>query len=79
MYSEKEMQQINDKLKTIKCPICGCSVLNAYNRRSQVISYQEDADGNLNPGLHSAIHCIRVHCAGCGYVMQFKENVFLSK
>jgi hypothetical protein len=79
MYSEKEMQKINSKLESIKCPICKCTVFSVNNKPSQVISYHEDVTGNINPSLHSSINCIRVNCVSCGYVMQFKETIFLNR
>jgi hypothetical protein len=78
MYSEEQIQKIKSKLETIKCPICGCPVFDVYNKPSQIISYHEDENGNLNPALQSSINCIRVNCVKCGYIMQFRENRFIN-
>lgn len=77
MFSEEKMHKIESRLSQIKCPICGCSKFLPFNRYSQVISYQENEKGELNPSHVSSINCIRVNCISCGYVMLFKENLFL--
>lgn len=74
------MKKINAKLSALKCPICGSNAIYGDCRPSQVVSYHEDESGNLIVSTPpSIINCIRAHCIGCGFVMQFKENVFLKK
>lgn len=77
MYSKDEIQKINEKLKSAKCPVCGKNVFQIYDTCSQIISYQENEKGYLDfNNLPSLMNCVRVICINCGYVMQFKESMF---
>lgn len=79
MYSKQEIEKIKIKLQDVKCPICNSQAFIVSDIPSQVISYREDENGNININLPSMSNCIRVNCANCGYIMQFKENFLLRK